>query len=52
VWAFDPDADRVAAARASLPDELAERVSFRVGSAREIEIPRSDFDIVLFSWSL
>ena len=52
VWAFDPGADRVAAARASLPDELAERVSFQVGSAREIEIPRSNFDIVLFSWSL
>ena len=52
VFAFDPDADRVAAAQASLSPELAERVSFRVGSAREIEIPRSEFDIVLFSWSL
>jgi ubiquinone/menaquinone biosynthesis C-methylase UbiE len=52
VFAFDPDADRVAAAEAALSAELADRVTFRVGSAREIEIPRSEFDIVLFSWSL
>jgi ubiquinone/menaquinone biosynthesis C-methylase UbiE len=52
VFAFDPDADRVAAAERALPASLADRVTFRVGSAREIEIPRSEFDIVLFSWSL
>ena len=52
VLAVDPDAAAVDAARAALPAELAERVSYRVGSAAEIEIPRAAFDIVVFSWSL
>jgi 2-polyprenyl-3-methyl-5-hydroxy-6-metoxy-1,4-benzoquinol methylase len=52
VFAFDPGPEAVATARAALPARLASRVAFRVGSAREIEIPRSEFDIVLFSWSL
>jgi len=52
VLAFDPDADRVAEARRSLPPELADRVTFRVASAQELEIERGEFDIVLFSWSL
>jgi 2-polyprenyl-3-methyl-5-hydroxy-6-metoxy-1,4-benzoquinol methylase len=52
VFAFDPDADAVATARARLAGGLAERVTFRVGAAREIEIPRTQFDIVVFSWSL
>jgi|ERR687892_537342 2-polyprenyl-3-methyl-5-hydroxy-6-metoxy-1,4-benzoquinol methylase len=52
VWAFDPDAERVAAARQGLPAELAERVTFRCGAAREVHIPRTQFDIVVFSWSL
>jgi ubiquinone/menaquinone biosynthesis C-methylase UbiE len=52
VFAFDPDAEAVAAAKARTPLETAERVTFRVGSAREIEIPRTEFEIVVFSWSL
>jgi len=52
VFAFDPDADAVETARADLPSELAGRVTFAVASATAIEIPRSAFDIVLFSWSL
>jgi hypothetical protein len=52
VLAFDPDEDAVDAARHALPGELAERVTFEVASATAIEIPRSAFDIVLFSWSL
>jgi 2-polyprenyl-3-methyl-5-hydroxy-6-metoxy-1,4-benzoquinol methylase len=52
VFAFDPEADDVAAAKAGLAAAHAERVTFRVGSAREIEIPRTQFDIVVFSWSL
>ena len=50
VFAFDPDAEAVA--RAALPADVADRVTFAVGSAREIEIPASEFDIVVFSWSL
>jgi ubiquinone/menaquinone biosynthesis C-methylase UbiE len=52
VLAFDPDADRVAEARRTLPAELADRVSFRVASGKEIEIEPHSFDIVVFSWSL
>jgi 2-polyprenyl-3-methyl-5-hydroxy-6-metoxy-1,4-benzoquinol methylase len=52
VFAFDPDEEAVDAARKALPTELAERVTFETASAQEIEIPRSAFDIVLFSWSL
>jgi SAM-dependent methyltransferase len=52
VLAFDPDDDAVARARAALPARLLDRVSYRVASATEIEIPRSAYDIVVFSWSL
>ena len=52
VLAFDPDEEAVAAARDALPAELAERVTYRVASATSIDVPRSAFDIVLFSWSL
>ena len=52
VLAFDPDEEAVDAARQAFPAELAGRVTFAVASATAIEIPRSAFDIVLFSWSL
>lgn len=52
VLAFDPDAERVAEARRSLPGELADRVTYRVASAQELEIERGRFDLALFSWSL
>ena len=52
VFAFDPDEEAVGTAREALPAELAERVIFEAASATEIEIPRTAFDIVLFSWSL
>jgi ubiquinone/menaquinone biosynthesis C-methylase UbiE len=52
VFAFDPDAEAVARAREALPVELSDRVAYEVGSATQIEIPRSDYDLVVFSWSL
>jgi ubiquinone/menaquinone biosynthesis C-methylase UbiE len=52
VFAFDTEGDDVAAAKVRLAAEHAEKVTFGVGSAREIEIPRTQFDIVAFSWSL
>ena len=52
VFAFDPDEEAVDRARAALPTELADRVAYEVGSATEVDIPRSAFDIVVFSWSL
>jgi predicted RNA methylase len=41
VFAFDPEGDDVAAAEARIAAEHDERVTFRVGSARQIEIPRT-----------
>jgi predicted RNA methylase len=52
VLAFDPDAEAVARGRASLPEELAARVEYRVASGTEIEVPPGSFDLALFSWSL
>jgi 2-polyprenyl-3-methyl-5-hydroxy-6-metoxy-1,4-benzoquinol methylase len=52
VFAFDSDAEAVATAQAQLASEHDERVTFQVGSARQIEIPRTQYDIVVFSWSL
>jgi 2-polyprenyl-3-methyl-5-hydroxy-6-metoxy-1,4-benzoquinol methylase len=52
VLALDPDGNAVARAREALPARLADRVAYRTASARDAEIPRSAFDIVLFSWSL
>ena len=42
----------VATARATLPGALAGRVTYRVASAIDIDIPPARFDIALFSWTL
>ena len=52
VLAFDPDAEAVERARHSLPAELADGVTYRVASGKEIEIKPHSFDLVVFSWSL
>jgi ubiquinone/menaquinone biosynthesis C-methylase UbiE len=52
VLATDPDEERVATARATRPEQLREKVRFDVADAASIDVPRSSFDIVLFSWSL
>ena len=52
VLAFDPDAEAVERARQALPDELAERVAYRVASGEEIDVEPTSFDLVVFSWSL
>ncbi|HET9437097.1 MAG TPA: class I SAM-dependent methyltransferase [Gaiellaceae bacterium] len=52
VIAFDPSAEDVETARASLPDEHREKVRFEVASAAEVEIEPQSVDLVFFSWSL
>lgn len=52
VVAFDPKSDEVARARASMPDDLADKVRFAVASADEIEVEDLSIDLVFFSWSL
>ena len=50
--AFDPDEEVVATARAETPRELCKRLRFEVAHAREIELPKGEFELALFSWSL
>ena len=52
VYAFDPSAENIAAARAALTDEQHSRVHFAVHDAEALEPPRERFDIALCGWSL
>lgn len=52
VFGIDPDEDVIATAKAETPAALRERVRFEVAHAREIELPKGEFDLALFSWSL
>jgi ubiquinone/menaquinone biosynthesis C-methylase UbiE len=52
VYAFDPDADSVAAAEASLASELHRRVRFAAHSAEALDVGRRRFDLALCGWSL
>jgi ubiquinone/menaquinone biosynthesis C-methylase UbiE len=52
VFAFDPDEDLIREARAETPRALRRRVRFEVADAAQIELPKGEFDLALFSWSL
>jgi 2-polyprenyl-3-methyl-5-hydroxy-6-metoxy-1,4-benzoquinol methylase len=52
VLAIEPDAEAVALAQAGIPPDLAERVSFRMLDATELEEPPGSFDAAFLSWSL
>ena len=52
VYGLDPDEEGIAAARAETPLGLKSRVGFEVADAAEVELPRREFDLALFSWSL
>ena len=52
VVGFDPDEEEIAEARAKTPRSLRKSVSFEVGDAANIDLPRRKFDLALFSWSL
>jgi 2-polyprenyl-3-methyl-5-hydroxy-6-metoxy-1,4-benzoquinol methylase len=52
VYAFDPDAKNVAAARRSLTSEQRRRVRFAVHDAEALNLPRERFDVALCGWSL
>ena len=52
VFGFDPDDEVIARARAETPRGLEQRVRFEVGDAAQIELPRGEFDLAMFSWSL
>ena len=52
VYAFDPSAENVAAARATLTREQRRRVRFAVHDAEALDVARARFDIALCGWSL
>jgi ubiquinone/menaquinone biosynthesis C-methylase UbiE len=52
VFAFDPDEDLIRDAQAETPRALRRRIRFEVADAAEIELPKGEFDLALFSWSL
>lgn len=52
VVAVDVDEDRVAAARASVPTDVAGKVELVAASATEVDLPPGEFELALFSWSL
>ena len=52
VYAFDPSAENVAAARAALTSEQRRRVRFGVHDAEALDVARERFDVALCGWSL
>jgi ubiquinone/menaquinone biosynthesis C-methylase UbiE len=52
VYAFDPSAENVAAARTTLTGEQRRRVRFAVHDAEALDVAREQFDIALCGWSL
>jgi ubiquinone/menaquinone biosynthesis C-methylase UbiE len=52
VLAFDSDKDAIRKARAETPKALRRRIRFEVADAAELELPKGEFDLALFSWSL
>ena len=50
--AIDPDAERIRAARLSLPERFADRVRYRVGRAGRLNVPAESYDLAVFSWAL
>jgi protein arginine N-methyltransferase 1 len=52
VYAFDPNAEAIATARAALADELRDRVRFGVHDIEALDLERERFDLALCGWSL
>ena len=52
VYAFDPNQENVAAARAALTSEQRDRVRFAVHHAEALNLARERFDVALCGWSL
>ena len=52
VYAFDPNAERVAKARAAVASAARERVRFGVHDIDALDVERERFDLALCGWSL
>jgi 2-polyprenyl-3-methyl-5-hydroxy-6-metoxy-1,4-benzoquinol methylase len=52
VFAYDSDEEAIRKARSETPNALRRRIRFEVAEAGERELPKGEFDLALFSWSL
>ena len=52
VVAVDSDEDAIRKARSETPNALRRRIRFEVADAAQLELPKGEFDLALFSWSL
>ena len=52
VLGVDTEEESIREARAALPDQLKDRVEFRVADVQALDVPRQRFDIAFLSWSL
>jgi ubiquinone/menaquinone biosynthesis C-methylase UbiE len=52
VYAFDPSAEAIATAKASLDRSARERVQFATHDAAALDVERRRFDLALCGWSL
>ena len=52
VVAIDPKAEDIEIAIEECPDELRDKIEFRVARLEELDIPAEKFDLALLSWSL
>ena len=52
VYAFDPNADAIADAKAAIADGIRDRVRFGVHDVDALDVQRERFDLALCGWSL
>ena len=52
VDALDPNKETMSTAKKELPERLANRVKYKVGSTEKLKYPNQTFEIVIFSWVL
>jgi ubiquinone/menaquinone biosynthesis C-methylase UbiE len=52
VYAFDPNGESVAEAKAAIADEARDRVRFGVHDTDALDVERERFDLALCGWSL
>lgn len=52
VLGVDTEEESIRQAHEALPDQLRDRVEFRVADVQALDVPRQRFDIAFLSWSL
>lgn len=52
VLAFDPDPEAIATARDLTPDEIKDKVEYRVAGLLDVDLTKKAFDVGVFSWSI